>query len=355
MAPIDPESLRPIPVKETMEPMKVLVTGAAGFVAGYLIEELLRGGHEVVGLDNHARYGRLTRPYDAHPSYRFVVGDAKDIDQMCELAEDCDQIVALAARVGGISYGEEHAYDLMAENERITASTFDAAIQAHQGGKLQKINIISAASVFESSTTFPTPEGAQLSCPPPPSLYGLQKLACEYFARAAWQQYRLPYTIIRPCGCVGPGTSASNLELLPGNHKLAMSHVVPEVVHKVLQGQDPLHLLGDGEQLRSFTHGQDIARGIVACMLAPAATNQELNIAAAKAASVLDVARLAWAKVHPGKPFAWTSDPALDTDVAARIPDVSKARELLGFEATTSLDAIVDELIAWVRAHELGT
>src|SRR5215813_12552651 len=147
--------------------MKLLVTGAAGFIAGYLISELLEAGHEVIGLDNFSKYGRLRKSYDDHGSYTFVEGDAKDTDLMRELAADCNQVVAGAAMIGGISYFHEFAYDLLAENERILAATFDAAIHAFRRGRLAKITVISSSMVFESASVFPTPEGAQLASPPP--------------------------------------------------------------------------------------------------------------------------------------------------------------------------------------------
>ena len=132
------------------------------------------------------KYGRLTKSYDDHPRYRFVEGDAKDVALMTELAADCDQVVAAAAMIGGISYFHEFAYDLLAENERILASTFDAAIAAHRAGHLERIIVVSSSMVYESATVFPTPEGAQLTSPPPISTYGFQKLASEYFAKGAW-------------------------------------------------------------------------------------------------------------------------------------------------------------------------
>ena len=118
--------------------------------------------------------------------------------------------------------------------------------------------------VFENAAVWPTPEGEQRRCPPPASTYGFQKLATEYFAQGAWEQYKLPYTIIRPFNCVGIGERRAmcEKEVLSGNVKLAMSHVVPDLVQKVLKGQDPLHLLGDGNQVRHYTYGADLARGI---------------------------------------------------------------------------------------------
>ena len=111
--------------------------------------------------------------------------------------------------------------------------------------------------VFENAAVWPTPEGEQRRCPPPSSTYGFQKLATEYYAQGAWEQYQLPYTIIRPFNCVGIGErrAVCEKEVLSGNVKLAMSHVVPDLVQKVLKGQDPLHLLGDGHQVRHYTYG----------------------------------------------------------------------------------------------------
>ena len=167
--------------------------------------DLLHAGHEVIGVDNYSKYGPLKRSFDTDPRYRLVQGDAKDAALLTELAADCDQLVAAAAMIGGISYFHEFAYDLLAENERICAATFDAAISAHRLGRLQKITVISSSMVFESSTVFPTPEGAQITSAPPRSTYGFQKLATEFFAHGAHEQYGLPFTIVRPFNCVGIG------------------------------------------------------------------------------------------------------------------------------------------------------
>src|SRR5215510_14254217 len=99
--------------------MKILVTGASGFICGYLVEELLNSGHSVVGLDNYSKYGMVERSYDRDARYTFVRGDAKDADLLRTLLKDCDHFVAAAAMIGGISYFHEFAYDLLAENERI--------------------------------------------------------------------------------------------------------------------------------------------------------------------------------------------------------------------------------------------
>lgn len=332
--------------------MKVLVTGSAGFIAGYLVQELLDRGYDVIGVDNYSKYGRIEKSYQKHPRYRFVEGDAKDAALLKELAVGCDHFIACAARIGGITYFHEYAYDLLADNERIVAASFDAALAAHKAGKLQKITVLSSSMVFENATVFPTPEGHERACPPPASTYGFQKLACEYFCQGAWEQYKLPYTICRPFNCVGVGErrALGDKDIPSGNIKLAMSHVVPDLCQKILKGQDPLHILGAGQQTRCYTYGGDLAKGIVACMEHPAARNQDFNLSIPTETTVLQLAELIWRKVHgPGKPFRHVSDPAMTYDVQKRVPDTGKAKKMLGFEATTPLDVVLDEVIPWVK------
>jgi len=332
--------------------MKVLVTGAAGFICGYLVAELLDAGHEVVGVDNFSKYGRVSRTFDNDPRYRLVEGDAKDARLLSELAMDCDHLVAGAAMIGGISYFHEFAYDLLAENERICAATFDAGVNAFRNGRLQKITVLSSSMVFESASVFPTPEGAQLTSPPPRSTYGFQKLATEYFARGAHEQYSLPYTILRPFNCVGIGERRAlrDSDVSSGNVKLAMSHVVPDLVQKVLKGQDPLHILGDGSQVRHYTYGGDLARGIRLAMESERALNEDFNLSTARSTTVHELAEIVWWKVHgKDRPLRVVSDPPYEHDVQMRVPDVRKAREVLGFEATTPLEDVLDEVIPWIR------
>jgi len=328
------------------------VTGAAGFICGYLLAELLEAGYEVVGVDNFSKYGPVSRTFDDNPRYRFVQGDAKDAPLLTELAMDCDHIVAGAAMIGGISYFHEFAYDLLAENERICAATFDAAVSAFRSGRLQKITVLSSSMVYESASVFPTPEGAQQTSPPPRSTYGFQKLATEYFARGAHEQYSLPFTILRPFNCVGIGERRAlrDHDVRSGNVKLALSHVVPDLVQKVLKGQDPLHILGDGNQVRHYTYGGDLAHGIRLGIESEGAANEDFNLSTARSTTVHELAEIVWRKVRGDKPpLRLVSDPPYEHDVQMRVPDVRKARDVLGFEAVTPLEDVLDEVIPWIR------
>ena len=333
----------------------ILVSGSAGFIAGYLVQELLDQGHHVIGIDNFSKYGRVEKSYDRNPRYELVEANAKDVEVLSALAMRSDYFVAGAAMIGGISYFHAYAYDLLAENERILASSFDAAIKAFQKGSLKKIIVISSSMVFENSDRFPSSEKDLPTIPPPTSTYGFQKLASEYFARGAWEQHRLPFTIVRPFNCIGIGEKrALGGEKVPsGNILLAMSHVVPDLIQKVAKGQDPLHILGDGSQLRCYTYGGDLAEGIVRSIFHPAAINEDFNLSTRETTTVLELAQLIWDKVRErqGRPAAFRtiSDAPFPHDVARRIPDTSKAKEILGFEATTSLSTVLDEVIPWIE------
>jgi nucleoside-diphosphate-sugar epimerase len=329
----------------------VLVTGSAGFIGGYLVEELLRRGHTVVGLDNLSKYGPVSKSYDQDPRYTFVEGDAQDIDLMTKLLEDCDHFIAGAAMIGGISYFHTFAYDLLATNERIMAASCDAAIQAHRAHRLRKVTYMSSSMVFESTDSWPSEEGQERRVPPPLSSYGFQKLAVEYFARAAYDQHGLPFTIVRPFNCVGIGErrARSDISVLSGDVELAMSHVVPDLVQKVIKGQNPLHILGDGSQIRHYTYGGDLAEGIAIAMEHPDAINDDFNLSTPVSTTVLELAEVIWKKVNGDQPFQYVSDDPFEYDVARRVPATDKAKRILGFEAATSLPEMLDEVIPWIR------
>ena len=142
---------------------------------------------------------------------------------------------------------------------------------------------------------------------------------------------------------------------MSGNVKLAMSHVVPDLVQKVLKGQDPLHILGDGRQVRHYTYGGDLARGIRLAIESPAAPNEDFNLSTDRSTTVLELAELIWHKIKGDEPLRYVSDKPYTYDVQKRVPSVEKARRLLGFEATTSLSEALDEIIPWIgKQIEIG-
>lgn len=331
---------------------KVLVTGSSGFIGGYIVEELLSQNYQVIGLDNLSKYGQVIRSFDNDEKYTFVKGDATDKSLLIDLMQDCDHVIAGAALIGGISYFHTYPYDLLSINERIIAATCDAAISTQKnGGKLDRVTYISSSMVFESTDRWPSIEGDEQKIPPPKSSYGFQKLSVEYFARAAWDQYKLPYTICRPFNCVGIGESRAlgDKSIKSGNVELAFSHVVPDLIQKILKKQNPLHILGDGMQIRHYTYGADLAKGIVIAMQHPSALNEDFNLSTAESTTVIDLANLIWKKINGNLEFEAVFDDPFEHDVQKRIPSVEKARKILNFEAKTSLSEMLDEVIPWIE------
>ena len=331
---------------------KVIVTGSQGFIGSYICAELLSNGYKVIGFDNYQKYGRVYRVHDNHPNFKLYELNILD----SEFLQIVDQeqpnfIIAGAAMIGGISYFHKFAYDLLATNERILAQTFDAAISGHKKGWFERIIVLSSSMVFEETSVYPTPEEEIKKCPPPSSTYGFQKLASEYFAKGAWEQYGLPYSIVRPFNCVGVGEekSISEHEITSGNIKLMLSHVLPDLINKVLKGQDPLHILGEGNQIRCYTNGKDLSRGIRMVMESEKAINEDFNISTPQATNVLELAKIIWDTIHPEKEFNYICDDPFEYDVQKRIPDVTKAKELLGFEAIISLEESVKEVINYLK------
>jgi len=345
-----------------METKTVLISGSQGFLGGYMCREFLGKGYNVIGIDNYSKYGVVKRDYDNHPNFTFFQWDLsfdRCVENLISLLIGCDYIVACAAMIGGISYFHKYAYDLLAHNERIMANTFDAAIRCYHMNSIKRIIIVSSSMVYEgadaydAASTYPDsiwPSKEEELCwlPPPNSTYGLQKLACEYYAKGAYEQYGLPYTIVRPFNCIGVGEedSISEEKVMSGNIKLMMSHVLPDLINKILKGQDPLRILGDGSQIRHYTHGKDMARGIRLATESDKATGESFNISSSRSTTVLELAEIVWREIYgETRPFRYESDAPYKYDVQRRMPDVTKARELLGFETKISLEDSVAEVV----------
>jgi nucleoside-diphosphate-sugar epimerase len=217
---------------------------------------------------------------------------------------------------------------------------------------------MSSSMIHESTDKWPSKEDDEYKVPPPLSTYGFQKLATHYFCKGAWEQYKLPYTLVVPFNAIGTGElrAKCDSDIYSGNIKLALSHVVPDLAQKILKGQDPLHILGKGNQIRHYTYGGDLAKGIVLAMESEKAKNESFNIAIEKGHTVTELAAAIWKKIKGDKPLKFVHDKAFTYDVQKRVPDVAKAKKILNFEAKTPLEESLDEIIPWIEKQiELGT
>ncbi len=305
--------------------MKVLVTGSQGLIGSHVCRHLCENEYEVLGVDNCSKY--KNNPNNL-PNFSFSQLDIVN-DDLGSVGLDFqpDYIIALAAIVGSSDYLNKFAYDVLANNDRILINTFDLAVDLFKKNKLKKIVIISSSIIFDSDGFLPK------------TVYGFQKVATEYFCKAVSDQYGLKYNIVRPFNCIG--ATASNPKF--------SSNVVTDFVLKSLKlnSDDCLPIYGSGEQVRYYTDARDVARGI-ALVMESDNNNEDFNISSTNRISVKELAAIIWKKIHNTEVCFDYLESRAD-DVLERIPDVSKAKSLLGFEAKIELKYTLDKIIENIR------
>lgn len=319
--------------------LKVLVTGSQGFVGSFICQDLLANGFHVVGIDNYSKYGHIHRPQDSHPNFTLIQDDICNLYRLGPL----DYVVANAAFVGGVEYFHKVPFDLMNLNEKIASKTFELIINHNNRfSPIKRLIIPSSSMVYENS---PTHESATERFPPPTTSYAFQKLALEYWCKSAYQQHKIPYTILRLFNVVGIGEDKA----IAHTEALTLSHVLPDFVLKALKQENPFNIYGSGQQLRCFTNGKDVARAVRLSMLSPAAENETFNVATAEVTKIIDLAKIVWNKINPGKEIQIEFLPKFEYDTITSVADTRKAKDVLGFTADISLDKSIDEVIEYMK------
>ena len=222
----------------------MVVTGGAGFIGSEVTRQLVDHGYDVRVIDDFSKPG-----HKAPAGVDFHQADLTEPGVAEELFAGFEICVNLAAKIGGIGYFHEYPATILSENNKLYSATFEAAVE-HD---FSRMVYISSSMVFESATSFPSREEDLATTPTPLSSYGFSKLSGEWYCRAYADQFGLPFSICRPFNAYG-------VNEFPGD-EVGYAHVIPDLIKKVLVGQDPLEILGDGRQTRAFTHVRDIARG----------------------------------------------------------------------------------------------
>jgi len=320
--------------------MKVLITGSSGFLGSYMVQEFIDNGHVVIGVDLEKVVSVWDYWSSDGSSFIFVQGNAKNFSLMKNLIEGCDVLIANAAKVGGIGYFHLYPYTIIRENELLTKTAFDAAIWAYRRSSLKKIILISSSMIYESAISFPTKEGDEYFSFPPKSVYGFQKLTLHFWAKAAYEQYNLPYVIIIPFNAYGIGERIDRVGL-----KSHLSHVIPDLIVKIHKSDAPVRILGDGNQIRHFTYAGDIAKA-VRLIAESDIVNEEFNVSYPYGMKIIELAQKIWKKIK-STPLKCEFVKGYPYDVKKRIPDTRKLSELIGFIPETKLDDKLEELIKW--------
>lgn len=311
---------------------KILVTGGAGFIGSEVVNQLVEKKYKVVVADDLSKKDAMV-----HPGVEFIKADLTDKKQTAKVFADIDYCIHLAAKIGGIGYFHKYPATILSENNKLYSSVFEAAVEA----KIKRIVYVSSSMVFESASKFPSKEDDVKKIPSPVSAYGFSKLIGEQYCQAFLDQYGLEYAICRPFNSYGINERPEN--------EVGYAHVIPDLIRKILKGQYPLELLGNGKQTRCFTHVSDIASGIILALEKKEAANQDFNIGTEKETKILDLAKMIFELCKTGKKFKVEHVKGFKYDIVRRVPSSQKARKILGWKPLKKLEKELPLIIEWVK------
>ncbi|MBA3353868.1 MAG: NAD-dependent epimerase/dehydratase family protein [Blastocatellia bacterium] len=313
--------------------MRILVTGSEGSLMQWVIPKLIESGHEVTGVDNFFRYGRSERERD----YEFVEGDLTNESLVKEVLVDKDIVIQAAARIFGVKGFHKYPADILNR---------DVVLHQHimwhaKEQQVQKVVYISSSMVYERCETVPSYEEEVDEQRVPYTDYGLSKLMGERLCRAFRQQYGLDYTIWRPFNIITP--------LEEAEEEQGIAHVFADFVQRLLvERKNPMPIFGDGEQVRCFTWIDDVASAIAAHLEDPRTSGEAFNLGNPRPVTMKDLAQKIFDLGRkrgldlPGEKLKFDHIPIYADDVRTRIPATEKARSVLGWEPTVTLEEALE-------------
>lgn len=322
---------------------RILILGGSGFIGSHVTRKLLSCGHAVTNIDNFSKYGYIAHEFYKHKNFKLI---NKDI-RTAYPAEfrDYDLVLCFAALIGGIKYFHKIPYRIAKENTEILTHAIDSTAAASPDAIFY---YISSSMVYERSQK-PVTEEDTLMQSVPMTNYGMQKLFGEFIVRGANEEVGLNYVIARPFNAVGSGELP---EVNSQNEvEFGMSHVIPDFVYKAIVKQNPFEILGDGKQVRTFTHVNDIADAINA-MIEKKIKNDDFNICGNNTFSIEELANSIWKKVNPDSPIPKIKHlPPLKDDVRFRVGVSAKAKRILGWTPRYDMDYILADVIEFVKKN----
>lgn len=316
-----------------IEGKTIFITGGAGFIASTLIARLA-DRNRIVVYDNYTRNTLKGTPYDRHPNVTQVQGDVLDFERLKAHMAGAN-IVVHAAAIAGIDSTVKNPVTTMRVNMIGTANALEAAQQV---GGVERFVEFSTSEVF-GSQAFKVDEAAQTvtgAVGEARWTYAVSKLAGEHLAHAYFKQHGLPTVTVRPFNVYGPGQT--------GEGALSI------FIRKALRNEDLL-IFGDGTQIRAWCFVDDMVEGVMACLEHPNAVGQSFNIGNARAVTTIYGLAEAVLRVT-GSSARIQFRQALSADIELRIPNVDKARELIGFAAQVDLEDGLRRTAEWIARHE---
>ncbi len=318
-----------------LEGKRILVTGGAGFIGTTLAQRLVER-NELVAMDNLHRDALTDTDLFDHPNLTFRHGDVLDAELVRELAQGMTHIVHCAG-IAGVDTVLESPVRTMRVNVIGTSNVLEAGLSTI--GTLERLVDFSTSEVFGSQAFRVAETSATItgSVGEARWTYAVSKLAGEHMAHAYHAELGLPTTSVRPFNVYGPGQIGGG--------------AIRAFIEAALAGDD-LTIHGDGSQIRAWCFVDDMVEGTLLALEHPNAVGESFNIGNARSAvTIFDLAQRI--KRLSGCSGEIVFRPLHYTDVELRIPNVDKARELLGFEAGVELDDGLARTIAWYRSRAL--
>ncbi len=314
---------------------RIFITGGAGFIGTTLARRLV-DANEIVALDNLHRDALSGTDLSEHPNFAFHQADVLDADAVHELARDATHVVHAAA-IAGVDTVLESPVRTMRVNVIGTYNVLEAAVATL--GTVERFVDFSTSEVF-GTHAFRVQEGQVStigSVGEARWTYAVSKLAGEHMAHAYHDELRLPTVTVHPFNVYGPGQIGGG--------------AIRAFTEAALAGRD-LTIHGDGSQIRAWCYVDDMVEALLLCLERPEAVGQAFNVGNPRSTvTIYDLAqRIKRLSDAPGE---ITFQPIHYADVELRIPNVEKARELLGFEARVDLDDGLARTIAWYRTQAL--
>jgi UDP-glucose 4-epimerase len=313
---------------------RIFITGGAGFIGTTLGGRLI-DANEVVAADNLHRDALSGTPLAEHPNFTFHQADVLDADAMVELARGATHVVHCAA-IAGVDTVLESPVRTMRVNLIGTYNVLEAAVATQD--TVERFLDFSTSEVF-GTHAFRVQEGQVStigSVGEARWTYAVSKLAGEHMAHAYHDELGLPAVTVHPFNVFGPGQIGGG--------------AIRAFIEGALAGRD-LVIHGDGSQIRAWCYVDDMVAGCLLCLEHPDAVGQTFNIGNPRSTvTIYDLAQRV--RRLTGADVEIVFQPLHYADVELRIPNVEKAREVLGFEAQVDLDEGLEKTIAWYRAKQ---
>lgn len=312
---------------------KVLVTGGAGFIGSHVVEKLVERQAKVTVLDN-LQNGELGNLYLVKDKIKFIKGDCIDLETAEKACKGQEVVMNLAARVGGIEYNITHQATMLRDNLMIGSVMIEAARKS----KTERFLVVSSACVYPRNCSIPTPESEGFLLEPEPTNggYGWAKRMSEKLGMYYAEEFGMKVGIVRPYNSYGP----------KDHFEQDVSHVIPALIKRVVDGEDPVKVWGTGNQTRAFLYVEDLAEGMILA-IEKYPIPDPINLGTDEEISIKDLIKKI-ADIN-GKKTRIEFDKSKPDGSPRRNSDNKKSKEKINFIPKISLEEGLINTIEWYK------